>query len=113
MKTRKRKPRHFISEQTISRGADLRKAGFSWSECSEMMGEKMQSLRSALDRNGVPAYGKKGALEVIPADVIAQARELRAQRVPWKNIERQLGFKWVSINSRICVENRKAKANAQ
>lgn len=109
MKKRKPKPRHFISAQTISRGADLRRAGFSWNECAEMMGEKMQSLRAALDRNGVPAFGVRGSPKIIPDEAIVKARELRAQRVSWKLIERELGFNWSSIAWRINSENKKAR----
>lgn len=112
MKKRTSKPRHFISAQTISRGTDLRKAGFSWNECAEMLGEKMQSLRSALDRNGVPAFGVRGTPKIIPDEAIIKARELRARRVSWKLIERDLGFNWSSIASRINSENRKAAKNA-
>lgn len=113
MKKPKPKPRHFISAQTISRGADLRKAGFSWNECADMLGEKMQSLRAALDRNGVPAYGKRGGVKIVPDEAVLKARELRAQGMPWKRIEKQLGFNWLTIVGRIMVENREARKNAQ
>lgn len=113
MKKHKPKPRHFISAQTISRGADLRKAGFSWNECAEMMGEKMQSLRAALDRNGVPAFGVRGAVKIVPDEAVLKARELREQGVPWKRIEKQLGFNWMTIVGRIMVENREARKNVQ
>lgn len=113
MKKPKPQPRHFISAQTISRGADLRKAGFSWNECADMLGEKMQSLRAALDRNGVPAFGKRGGVKIVPDEAVLKARELREKRVPWKIIQRDLGFSWSAMAWRINSENRKARANAR
>lgn len=112
MKKRKPKPRRIMTPQIISRCTDLRKAGFSWNECADMMGEKMQSLRAALDRNGVPAFGRRGShggMIKIPAETILKARELRSQGMCWKLIERELGVSLYSLSARISKENKAAR----
>lgn len=112
MKKRKPKPRRVMTPQIISRCTDLRKAGFSWNECAAMMGEKMQSLRTALDRNGVPAFGQRGSgggVRKTPAEAVLKARELRAQGVCWKLIERELGINLNTLSTIIHRENKAAR----
>lgn len=105
-------PRRIMTPQIISRCTDLRKAGFSWNECADMMGEKMQSLRAALDRNGVPSFGSRGSAgghTKTPPETVLRARELRAQGVCWKLVERELGVSFNTLAIIICRENKAAR----
>lgn len=111
MKKRKPKPRHFLTEQVISQCIDLRDHGFTWRECGEMLGEKMDSLRGALIRAGVPMVGTKegqenGCPKKATPELTAKARQLRAEGMCWKLIERTIGVNWKTIAWRIYAENK-------
>lgn len=113
MKKRKPKPRHFLTDQVISQCIDLRKYGFTWRECGEMLGEKMHSLRGSLIRAGVPMVGGVGGGDGRPVkatpEMVLKARELRAQGVCWKLVERELDVSWLTLASSIYAEDKAAR----
>ena len=109
MKKRKPKPRHFLTEQVISQCIDLRAYGFTWMQCEEMLGEKMHSLRAALMRAGVPMLGVKGRLVKATPELVLKARELRAQGMCWKLVERELGVNWLTLAYHVYAEDKAAR----
>lgn len=109
MKKSKPKPRRFLAKQTISQCIDLRAYGFSWDECSDMLSEKKHSLRAALMRAGIPMTGLHGRPVTATPELILKARELRAQKVRWKVVERQLGVNWLTLARHVYAEDKAAR----
>lgn len=99
-----------ITAEMMASGAELHNAGHSWAECGELLGINGQSLRLAMVRNGVKVMPHRvGAKTIATPELKAKARELRAQGVCWKLIERQLGVSWGTLSSAIRREDQQQK----
>lgn len=98
-----------IPVRRIKRAIQLREQGKSWAHCAMVLGVYPKALRLAVyDHLGVPEPKAKRAVVAAP-EVIAKARELRAQRVRWKAIERELGISWRALADQIYRQNKAAQ----
>lgn len=98
-----------ITPELMAQGVALRAQGKTWAGCGDALGLNGASLRSALARAGIKAPGRLGAEPVATPERIARARELRAQGMCWKLIERQLGVSGSTLAKAISKLN-KAKS---
>lgn len=101
-----------ITPDLIDLGAKLRAQNVQWQHCGELLGVNHTSLRGAMRRAGIDAGGP-GRLVIATPELIDQARQLKAQGMRWKAIERQLGVSWVTLTSRISKQNRAARDGIQ
>ncbi|CAB4149835.1 hypothetical protein UFOVP555_40 [uncultured Caudovirales phage] len=102
-----------ITPEHIAKGIALREQGHSWGSCGEVLGVKPDSLRLAMLRKGVnpavPQSSIRLARPGVRPELKAKARELRAQGMCWKLIERELGVNWETLAQAIHRDNKQQK----
>lgn len=106
-----------ITPELIAKGIALREQGHSWASCGEVLGVKPDSLRLAMLRKGVNPCVPQSKILVAAAGThqivatperIAQARELRAQGMCWKLIERQMGVKGETLRRALVKQQKQS-----
>lgn len=86
-----------ITTRHLMQAADLRKAGFSWWACGELLDVNGSSLRKSYmrEKDAIPrVYGH------VSHETCLQGLELRAKGMKWKAIARKLNVNWMTLYKR-------------
>lgn len=99
-----------ITPEVKAQAKTLRDSGMSWADCGEALSVNPKTLKTVMLRSGIPLSPvPAGKPSVATPELKARARELRAQGVCWKLVERALGVSWRALSSAIHLENKMAK----
>lgn len=95
------------SMEIALKAVELRKESATWKDIAKQLKVNLRWLRNWVKKAGYQPKNKD-ALKASPAN-LSRARQLRADGVCWKLIEREIGVSWRTLQWAICVENRKAR----
>lgn len=98
------------SAEIAAKAIELKKEGYTWPEIGKKLRVKKDWLKHWVDKAGYQRLSGSNC-KTSPENLL-KARALRKAGVSWKQVEREMGITWRTLQYAISVEDRAAKLKA-